>query len=101
MSWDSSKGHAHTINEIEEVRADNSNAGHGVGAEDEQERKVEVDMTEEHALVRKLDRRILPITCILYLFACTTFIVFLLLALRPALNATIIFFTFSPFFDRP
>ena len=30
-----------------------------------------VDSTEEKRLVRKLDRRILPITCILYLFACT------------------------------
>jgi len=28
---------------------------------------------EERSLVRKLDRRILPITCLLYLFACTPF----------------------------
>lgn len=28
---------------------------------------------EERRLVRKLDRRILPITCLLYLFACQCF----------------------------
>jgi hypothetical protein len=27
-------------------------------------------IVEERRLVRKLDRRILPITCLLYLFAC-------------------------------
>lgn len=27
-------------------------------------------LTEEKMLLRKLDRRILPITCLLYLFAC-------------------------------
>ena len=31
-----------------------------------------VDSAEEKRLVRKLDRRILPITCLLYLFACTS-----------------------------
>lgn len=29
------------------------------------------DTQEEHDLVRKLDKRILPITCLLYLFACS------------------------------
>lgn len=29
------------------------------------------DSAEEKRLVRKLDRRILPITCLLYLFACS------------------------------
>jgi len=28
---------------------------------------------EERALVRKLDKRILPLTCLLYLFACSSF----------------------------
>lgn len=31
-----------------------------------------VDPEEERLLVRKLDRRILPITCLLYLFSCTS-----------------------------
>jgi len=31
------------------------------------------DTQEERNLVRKLDRRILPITCLLYLFACSPF----------------------------
>lgn len=31
------------------------------------------DTQEERNLVRKLDRRILPITCLLYLFACLSF----------------------------
>lgn len=30
-----------------------------------------VESPEEKRLVRKLDKRILPITCLLYLFACT------------------------------
>lgn len=32
------------------------------------------DTQEERDLVRKLDRRILPITCLLYLFACSSFL---------------------------
>jgi hypothetical protein len=31
---------------------------------------VTSDPTREGKLVRKLDRRILPITCLMYLFAC-------------------------------
>jgi hypothetical protein len=34
---------------------------------------IDVDpekITEERKLIQKLDRRILPITCLLYLFAC-------------------------------
>jgi hypothetical protein len=33
-----------------------------------------IDPEEERRLVRKLDNRILPITCLLYLFACELFI---------------------------
>jgi hypothetical protein len=32
-----------------------------------------VPSVEERRLLRKLDRRILPITCLLYLFACQCF----------------------------
>ena len=32
------------------------------------------DLTKEINLVRKLDRRIMPIICLLYLFACRSFI---------------------------
>ena len=31
-----------------------------------------VNSLEERALVRKLDKRILPLTCLLYLFACSS-----------------------------
>jgi hypothetical protein len=73
MSWDSSKGRAfEIISKVEQVRIDDTDAGHNSGTEDEQEHIVEADKSEERALVKKLDRRILPITCILYLFACTT-----------------------------
>ena len=34
------------------------------------EDKPEVDDAAERALVRKLDMRILPIACLMYLFAC-------------------------------
>ncbi len=37
-----------------------------------QDPELLVDSEEEQRLVRKLDRRILPITCLLYLFACTS-----------------------------
>ena len=37
---------------------------------------------EEKRLVRKLDRRILPIACLLYLFACQSY--FLLVDMKPS-----------------
>ena len=40
----------------------------------ELEESLFADSAEEKRLVRKLDRRILPITCLLYLFACTCII---------------------------
>lgn len=36
--------------------------------------KLTTTPEEEKKLVRKLDRRILPITCLLYLFACGSFV---------------------------
>jgi hypothetical protein len=35
--------------------------------------EVQHEGDEERRLVRKLDRRILPITCLMYLFACPYF----------------------------
>ena len=42
--------------------------------------------TEERQLVRKLDRRILPIACLLYLFAC----LFLAFSASPSTNITLV-----------
>jgi hypothetical protein len=38
--------------------------------EEEKSTLVEADAKEERRLVTKLDRRILPIACLMYLFAC-------------------------------
>lgn len=43
------------------------------GAEDRQKVSPSEALEAEQALVRKLDWRILPITCFLYLFACRCF----------------------------
>ena len=41
-----------------------------VGVNDEAPSTVSYTQEEERALVRKLDWRIMPIACIMYLFAC-------------------------------
>lgn len=40
---------------------------------DSDHEELVVDALEEKQLVRKLDQRIMPITCMLYLFACSYF----------------------------
>ena len=49
----------------------NDEKGRVEDTQDAQSIVVDVEDTpEEQALIRKLDRRILPIACLMYLFAC-------------------------------